>query len=101
MRWPVSGAIRRCIGFRLCDDHGALGRYIGGGRGKPAPTVGCLPTTNSYTPPTPLSIIPPPCILVTTDRSPLSCLKTLSYNPTVELNEETCKCSIRSPCATP
>src|SRR5713226_545196 len=26
------------------------GRYIGGGRGKPAPTVGCLPTPVSYTP---------------------------------------------------
>ncbi len=41
--------LKLIIGLRLLDDHGATGRYIGAGRGKPAPTVGCLPTTISYT----------------------------------------------------
>ena len=41
--------LKLMIGLRLLDDDGATGRYIGGGRGKPAPTVGCLPTTISYT----------------------------------------------------
>ena len=35
--------------YELVVGKQATGRYIGGGRGKPAPTVGCLPTTISYT----------------------------------------------------
>jgi len=34
--------------YELVVGKQATGRYIGGGRGKPAPTVGYLPTTNSY-----------------------------------------------------
>ncbi len=41
--------LKLMIGLRLLDDDGATGRYIGAGRGKPAPTVGCLSTNNSYT----------------------------------------------------
>ncbi len=41
--------LKLIIGLRVLDDHGATGRYIGGGRDKSAPTVGCLPTTISYT----------------------------------------------------
>src|SRR5260370_30459515 len=53
--------LKLMIGLRLLHDHGATGRYIGAGRGKPAPTVGCLPTTISYTRPysSPLSELPP------------------------------------------
>src|SRR5260370_8942461 len=41
--------LKLIIGLCLLDGNGATGRYIRAGRGKPAPTIGCLPTKNSYT----------------------------------------------------
>jgi hypothetical protein len=36
--------LKLMIGLRLLDDHGASGRYIGGGRGEPASTLAWLQT---------------------------------------------------------